>query len=100
MILLDRASGTGGKAMAVRLVVTFHAAPGKGAELAQAMKARCEVSAGCRLRTVRGVPQRLRSRQAGPARIVAGPGGARRPRQTAGAAPAFARRAAARRWRA
>jgi quinol monooxygenase YgiN len=40
----------GEKAMAVRLVVTFHAAPGKGAELAQAMKARCEVSrqdAGC-----------------------------------------------------
>ena len=36
--------------MAVRLVVTFHAAPGRGAELAQAMKARCEVSrqdAGC-----------------------------------------------------
>jgi len=36
--------------MAVRLVVTFHATPGKGAELAQAMKARCEVSrqdAGC-----------------------------------------------------
>jgi hypothetical protein len=56
--------------MAVRLVVTFHAAPGKGAELAQAMKARCEVSrqdAGC---------------------------------ETAGAAPAFAGGAAARRWRA
>ena len=36
--------------MAVRLVVTFHAVSGKGAELAQAMKARCEVSrqdAGC-----------------------------------------------------
>jgi quinol monooxygenase YgiN len=36
--------------MAVRLVVTFHAAPGRGAELAQAMKARCEISrqdAGC-----------------------------------------------------
>ena len=36
--------------MAVRLVVTFQGAPGKGAELAQAMKARCEVSrqdAGC-----------------------------------------------------
>ena len=36
--------------MAVRLVVTFDAAPGKGAELAQAMKARYEVSrqdAGC-----------------------------------------------------
>jgi quinol monooxygenase YgiN len=36
--------------MAVRLVVTFHAAPGKGEELAQAMNARCEVSrrdAGC-----------------------------------------------------
>jgi quinol monooxygenase YgiN len=36
--------------MAVRLVVTFHATPGKGAELAQAMNARCEVSrrdAGC-----------------------------------------------------
>ena len=36
--------------MAVRLVVTFQAAPGKAAELAQAMKARCEVSrqdAGC-----------------------------------------------------
>jgi len=36
--------------MAVRLVVTFHAAPAKGAELAQAMKARCEISrqdAGC-----------------------------------------------------
>src|SRR6516225_1674602 len=50
MILVDTASGTGGKAMAVRLVVTFHAASGKGAELAQAMKARCEVSrqdAGC-----------------------------------------------------
>src|SRR5271168_3763897 len=50
MILVDTVSGTGGKAMAVRLVVTFHAAPGKGAELAQAMKARCEVSrqdAGC-----------------------------------------------------
>src|SRR5215471_7028583 len=50
MILADTHSGTGGKAMAVRLVVTFHAAPGKGAELAQAMNARCEVSrqdAGC-----------------------------------------------------
>ena len=36
--------------MAVRLVVTFHAASGKGDELAHAMKARCEVSrqdAGC-----------------------------------------------------
>ena len=36
--------------MAVRLVVTFQAAPGRGAELAQAMKARCEVSrqdSGC-----------------------------------------------------
>jgi hypothetical protein len=36
--------------MAVRLVVTFHATPGKGAELTQAMKARCEISrqdAGC-----------------------------------------------------
>ena len=36
--------------MAVRLVVTFQAAPGRGGELAQAMKARCEVSrqdAGC-----------------------------------------------------
>jgi quinol monooxygenase YgiN len=36
--------------MAVRLVVTFQAAPGKGAELAQVMKARVEVSrqdAGC-----------------------------------------------------
>jgi hypothetical protein len=34
----------------IRLVVTFHAASGKGDELAQAMKARCEVSrqdAGC-----------------------------------------------------
>lgn len=30
--------------MAVRLVVTFDATPGRGAELAQAMKARCEVS--------------------------------------------------------
>ena len=36
--------------MAVRLVVTFHASPGKGEELAQAMRTRCEVSrrdAGC-----------------------------------------------------
>ena len=36
--------------MSVRLVVTIAAAPGKGAELAQAMKARCAVSrqdAGC-----------------------------------------------------
>jgi quinol monooxygenase YgiN len=30
--------------MAVRLVVTFNAASGRGAELAQAMKTRCEVS--------------------------------------------------------
>jgi quinol monooxygenase YgiN len=30
--------------MAVRLVVTFQAAPGKGADLAQAMRARCEIS--------------------------------------------------------
>src|SRR5260370_33301792 len=50
VILVDTASGTGGNAMAVRLVVTFHATPGKGAELAQAVKARCEGSrqdAGC-----------------------------------------------------
>src|SRR5438132_12675923 len=50
MILVDTASGTGGKIMAVRLVVTFHAVSDKGAELAQAMRARCEVSrqdAGC-----------------------------------------------------
>ena len=36
--------------MAVRLVVTFNAMSGKGAELAKAMKARCDVSrqdAGC-----------------------------------------------------
>jgi quinol monooxygenase YgiN len=36
--------------MAVRLVVTFTAAPGKGTELAQAMKERCAISrkdAGC-----------------------------------------------------
>jgi quinol monooxygenase YgiN len=36
--------------MAVRLLVTFHAASGEGTELVQAMKARCEVSrqdAGC-----------------------------------------------------
>jgi quinol monooxygenase YgiN len=36
--------------MPVRLVVTFKAEPGKGAELAEAMKARCAVSAtdaGC-----------------------------------------------------
>jgi len=36
--------------MAVRLVVTFQAAPSKGADLAQAMRARCEISrqdAGC-----------------------------------------------------
>ena len=36
--------------MAVGIVVTFHEAPGKGAELVQAMKARCEISgqdAGC-----------------------------------------------------
>src|ERR1700758_2286884 len=36
--------------MAVRLVVTFQAASGKGAELALAMRARCEISrqdAGC-----------------------------------------------------
>ena len=36
--------------MAVRLVINITAVPGKGAELAQAMKARCEVSqkdAGC-----------------------------------------------------
>jgi quinol monooxygenase YgiN len=36
--------------MSVRLVISMSAAPGKGAELAQAMKARCAVSAkdaGC-----------------------------------------------------
>src|SRR5271169_141230 len=58
------------------------------------------LAAGCRLRTVRGVSERLRPREAGPARIVAGPGRTRRPRQTAGAAPVFGRRAAARRRRA
>src|SRR5271169_6394553 len=58
------------------------------------------LAAGRRLRTVRGVPQRRRSRQAGATRIVEGPGGTRRPRQTAGAAPAVAGGAAARRWRA
>jgi len=50
MILVDTDWSTGVKTMAVRLVVTFQAASGKGAELAQAMKARCEVSrqdAGC-----------------------------------------------------
>jgi quinol monooxygenase YgiN len=38
------------EAMPVRLVISIAAAPGKGAELAEAMKARCEVSAkdaGC-----------------------------------------------------
>ena len=37
-------------ALSLTRTVTFHAAPGKGADLAQAMKARCEVSrqdAGC-----------------------------------------------------
>ena len=36
--------------MAVRLVISIAAAPGKGAELAQAMKGRCEISqkdSGC-----------------------------------------------------
>jgi len=36
--------------MSVRLVISINAAPGKGAELLKAMKARCEVSAkdkGC-----------------------------------------------------
>ncbi|HTZ38081.1 MAG TPA: antibiotic biosynthesis monooxygenase family protein [Stellaceae bacterium] len=32
--------------MSVRLVIQMSAAPGKGSALAQAMKARCEVSAG------------------------------------------------------
>jgi hypothetical protein len=40
VILVGTDAGSGGKAMAVRLVVTFHAAPGKGAEFVQAMKAR------------------------------------------------------------
>src|SRR5260370_38084021 len=50
MRLAGKEWGTGGKGMAVRLVGTLHAASGKGAELSQAMKARCEVSrqdAGC-----------------------------------------------------
>jgi quinol monooxygenase YgiN len=36
--------------MSVRLVISIHAAPGKGGELLQAMKSRCELSqkdAGC-----------------------------------------------------
>src|SRR5271166_1112304 len=40
----------GGDAMAVRLIVTITAAPGKAAELAQAYKPRCEASmteSGC-----------------------------------------------------
>jgi quinol monooxygenase YgiN len=39
-----------GNAMPVRLVISIAAAPGNGAELAEAMKSRCEVSAkdaGC-----------------------------------------------------
>src|SRR6516225_270182 len=50
MKLVGPDSGAEGTAIAVRLVVTFHAGSGKGAELAQAMKARREVSrqdAGC-----------------------------------------------------
>jgi hypothetical protein len=44
MILVDTDWVREERHVAVRLVVTFHAAPGKGAELAQAMKARCEIS--------------------------------------------------------
>ena len=44
--------------MAIRLVVTITAAPGKGAELAQADKARCtQVMQGAWLRTVRSLPR-------------------------------------------
>src|SRR5207245_3566415 len=107
MILVDTASGTGGKVMAVRLVVTFHAVSGKGAELAQAMKARCEVSrqdAGCeQFEVFQSVSDpdtlvllELWQDQAAldaHAKIQAR-------RQTAGAAPAFAGGAAARRRRA
>jgi len=44
------ATRTGRRDMAVRLVINIAAVPGKGTELAQAMKARCELSmkdAGC-----------------------------------------------------
>jgi quinol monooxygenase YgiN len=41
LLWLAKAS-SGGAEMSVRLVVTITAAPGKGAELAQVMKARCE----------------------------------------------------------
>src|SRR6202045_2931110 len=101
MILVDTDSTTGGKG---------HGGPARrhvpcGARQGRRTRAGDEgalrgLAAGCWLRTVRGVPERLRSRQAGPARIVEGPGGTRRPRQAAGAAPAFAGGAAARRRRA
>jgi quinol monooxygenase YgiN len=90
---------TGGKAMAVRLVVTFHAAPGKGAGLAQAMKARYEVSrqdAGCeQFEVFQSVldPDKLVLLE------LWGPSGAGHPRQAADAAPAFAGGAPTRRRR-
>src|SRR5262249_35429057 len=100
MILVETDSRTGEKAMAVRLVVTFHAAPGKGAELAQAMKARCEVSrqhAGCeQFEVFQSVfdPDKLVLLELWKDQAALAP------RQTAGGAPAFAGGAAARRWRA
>jgi hypothetical protein len=48
--MVDADSSTGRKALAARLVVAFFAALGKGAEIAQTMKAGCEISrqdAGC-----------------------------------------------------
>ena len=83
--------------MAVQLVVTITAAPGKGAELARAMKARCEeCMTGARLRAVRDFPERAEPGQARPARIVERPGGARRARQAQRRPPAIAGGAAAR----
>ena len=60
--------------MAIRLIVTIPAAPGRGAELAQLYKTRCaENYRRTRLRAVRGIPECGKSRQAGPAGTLDGP---------------------------
>ena len=87
--------------MAVRLVVTITAAPGKGAELAQAMKARCEEcmkEPGCEQFEI--FQSALNPDKLALLELWSRSGGARRARQTQRHPPAVAGGPAARRRRA
>jgi len=85
--------------MAVRLVVTITAAPGKGSELAQMYKARCEEcmkEPGCE--QFEGLSKCAQSGQAGFAGALGRPSSSRRSCQIERHSTGLAAGAARRRW--